>query len=71
MRFEPNESVVPGAAEPADATDPALETVRPGQPTPGRLAGSAPARTRGWPTRVGWGADSGTSCGCAGPWRSR
>ncbi len=45
MRSEPGESVTPGAAEPADATDPSLETVRPGQPTPGRAA------------RVGPGAD--------------
>ncbi len=36
-----------GGGEPADVTDPALETVRPGQPTPGRLG------------RVGPGADEG------------
>jgi tRNA(adenine34) deaminase len=47
VRSESDESVVPGAAEPADATDPALETVRPGQPTPGRAG------------RVGPGADEG------------
>ena len=45
MRSESGESLTPGAAEPADATDPSLETVRPGQPTPGRAA------------RVGPGAD--------------
>ncbi|PTA42828.1 nucleoside deaminase [Micromonospora sp. RP3T] len=47
MRSEPGESVTPGAVEPADATDPALETLRPGQPTPGR------------PGRAGPGADEG------------
>ncbi len=47
MRSEPGESVTPGALEPADATDPALETPRPGQPTPGR------------PGRAGPGADEG------------
>jgi tRNA(adenine34) deaminase len=39
--------VRPGGVEPADATDPALETVRPGQPTPGSVG------------RVGPGADEG------------
>ncbi|NES31826.1 nucleoside deaminase [Micromonospora terminaliae] len=47
MRSEPPGPVWTGGAEPADATDPALETVRPGQPTPGR------------PARVGPGADEG------------
>lgn len=40
-------SAAAGAAEPADATDPALGPVRPGQPTPGAVA------------RVGPGADEG------------
>ncbi|KAB1905970.1 nucleoside deaminase [Micromonospora sp. AMSO31t] len=47
MRSEPPGPHWTGGAEPADATDPALETVRPGQPTPGR------------PARVGPGADEG------------
>ncbi|MFG2163339.1 nucleoside deaminase [Micromonospora chersina] len=47
MRSEPPGPAWTGGAEPADATDPALETVRPGQPTPGR------------PARVGPGADEG------------
>ncbi|MFG1659600.1 nucleoside deaminase [Micromonospora chersina] len=47
MRSEPPGPEWTGGAEPADATDPALETVRPGQPTPGR------------PARVGPGADEG------------
>ncbi|MGW5669894.1 nucleoside deaminase [Micromonospora sp. NPDC003776] len=46
MRSEPA-GFWTGGSEPADATDPALETVRPGQPTPGR------------PGRVGPGADEG------------
>lgn len=46
MRSEPAGSWT-GGGEPADVTDPALETVRPGQPTPGR------------PGRVGPGADEG------------
>ena len=41
------EPLLPHGGEPADATDPALETVRPGQPTPGRAG------------RVGPGADEG------------
>lgn len=41
------EPILPHGGEPADATDPALETVRPGQPTPGRAG------------RVGPGADEG------------
>ncbi|NYF55834.1 tRNA(adenine34) deaminase [Micromonospora purpureochromogenes] len=40
-------SPLAGAAEPVDSTDPALETVRPGQPTPGAVG------------RVGPGADEG------------
>lgn len=40
-------SAATGAAEPADATDPALGPVRPGQPTPGAVG------------RVGPGADEG------------
>lgn len=47
MRSEPSGAVPPGGAEPADATDPALETLRPGQPTPGAVG------------RVGPGADEG------------
>lgn len=47
MRSDPSGSVRPGGVEPADATDPALETVRPGQPTPGSVG------------RVGPGADEG------------
>ncbi len=43
----PGGSAPLGGGEPADATDPALETVRPGQPTPGRVG------------RVGPGADEG------------
>lgn len=46
MRSEPA-GFWTGGGEPADVTDPALETVRPGQPTPGR------------PDRVGPGADEG------------
>ncbi|PWR14694.1 nucleoside deaminase [Micromonospora sicca] len=47
MRSDPSGAVPPGGAEPADATDPALETLRPGQPTPGAVG------------RVGPGADEG------------
>lgn len=50
MRSDPpngGEPLLPLGGEPADATDPALETVRPGQPTPGRLG------------RVGPGVDEG------------
>ncbi|SBV29089.1 tRNA(adenine34) deaminase [Micromonospora krabiensis] len=42
-----DEPLLPLGGEPADATDPALEGVRPGQPTPGRIG------------RVGPGADEG------------
>ena len=47
MRSEPAGAVPSGGGEPADVTDPALETVRPGQPTPGAVG------------RVGPGADEG------------
>jgi tRNA(adenine34) deaminase len=47
VRSDPSGAVPPGGAEPADATDPALETLRPGQPTPGAVG------------RVGPGADEG------------
>ncbi|MFU8873946.1 nucleoside deaminase [Micromonospora sp. SL4-19] len=47
MGSEPPASVPSGGGEPADVTDPALETVRPGQPTPGAVG------------RVGPGADEG------------
>ncbi len=47
MRSEPAGAAPTGGGEPADATDPALETVRPGQPTPGAVG------------RVGPGADEG------------
>lgn len=47
MRSDPSGAVPPGGAEPADATDPALETLQPGQPTPGAVG------------RVGPGADEG------------
>ena len=47
MRSDPAGPLLPGGGEPADATDPALETVRPGQPTPGAVG------------RVGPGADEG------------
>ena len=47
MRSEPAGSVPTGGGEPADVTDPALEAVRPGQPTPGAVG------------RVGPGADEG------------
>ena len=49
MRSDPpgGDPLLPRGGEPSDATDPALETVRPGQPTPGRIG------------RVGPGADEG------------
>ncbi|WP_346124309.1 nucleoside deaminase [Micromonospora coerulea] len=47
MRSEPSGPVLPGGAEPADATDPALETVRPGQPTPGSVGRVGPGAHEG------------------------
>ncbi|SBT49274.1 tRNA(adenine34) deaminase [Micromonospora auratinigra] len=46
MRSEPAGSWTGGGA-PADATDPALETVRPGQPTPGRSGRVGPSADEG------------------------
>ncbi|GAA2192786.1 hypothetical protein GCM10009848_50380 [Micromonospora lupini] len=36
-----------GGAEPADATDPLLETIRPGQPTPGAVGRAGPGAHEG------------------------
>ncbi|GAA3771718.1 hypothetical protein GCM10022379_44080 [Micromonospora maritima] len=47
MRSEPGESVTPGATEPADATDPALETVGPPGAGPGADEGLADLGTLG------------------------
>ncbi len=42
-------------SEPADATDPALETIRPGQPTPGAVRRAGPGASEGLaePGRIG------------------
>ncbi|KKJ94418.1 CMP deaminase [Micromonospora sp. HK10] len=47
MRSEPSGPFWTGGGEPADATDPALETVRPGQPTPGRAGRVGPGAQEG------------------------
>lgn len=47
MRSEPTGPLRTGGGEPADATDPALGTVRPGQPTPGRPGRVGPGATEG------------------------
>ncbi|CCH22050.1 CMP/dCMP deaminase zinc-binding [Micromonospora lupini str. Lupac 08] len=53
MRSDPTGSagdggIVPaGGAEPADATDPLLETIRPGQPTPGAVGRAGPGAHEG------------------------
>ncbi len=52
MRSDPPGSgsgatVPAGGAEPADATDPLLETIRPGQPTPGAVGRAGPGAHEG------------------------
>ena len=55
MRSEPGGPVPTGGGEPADATDPALETVRPGQPTPGRTGRVGPGAHEGLADPAGTG----------------
>ncbi len=52
----PSAGSVPfGGGEPADVTDPALETVRPGQPTPGAVGRVGPGAHEGLADPTGTG----------------